>query len=223
MKNAVMDTVTDKGVAYVVDDDLSMRKLIEATLKSAGIEAQTFPSGGAFAVENPVIDRPSCILLDLEMPRQSGLQFLDQHFGKRGLPCPVIIVTAHASVQTAVKSMKMGAVDLLEKPFDREILLALVQSAIEKDRQRRALLSSYGETRRRLESLTLRESELLAAVVAGKSTKMIADEFAISPRTVDHHRANMMEKMHAANVADLVRMAINSGFEPPPSTASPAA
>jgi two-component system response regulator FixJ len=123
----------------------------------------------------------------------------------------VIIVSGKGSVQTAVKSMKLGAVDFLEKPFERPVLLKLVQAAVNNDRKRREEATTLADTQRRLATLSPRERELLTAVIEGKSTKMIADELAISARTVDHHRANLMEKMNAANVADLVRKSIQAG------------
>jgi FixJ family two-component response regulator len=126
---------------------------------------------------------------------------------------PVIVLTAHGSVRTAVKSLKLGAVDFLEKPFEREVLLERVQTAVAADRTRRESAQSRQEVADRLATLSPRERELLGAVIEGKSTKMIADGLGISARTVDHHRANLMEKMHAANVADLVRMALEAGFE----------
>jgi FixJ family two-component response regulator len=206
--------MTDNPAVYIVDDDASVRALIAATVRAAGIEPVTFESADQFAAFT-LPDRPACILLDLEMPGRSGLDLLERHFNGGGMPCPVIIVTAHASVQAAVKSMKLGAVDFLEKPFERQTLLTLVQGAIEKDRQRRAAAGAVSEITRRLGTLSPRERELLGAVIDGKSTKMIADELGISARTVDHHRANLMEKMAAANVADLVRMAVAANFKTP--------
>ncbi|HVX84291.1 MAG TPA: response regulator [Phycisphaerae bacterium] len=205
--------MTDSPAAYIVDDDASMRALIGATLQSVGIEPVFFASADEFATFK-IPDRPACILLDLQMPGQSGLELLERHFESTA-SCPVIVVTAHASVQVAVKSMKLGAVDFLEKPIDRPALLAKVQAAIEKDRQRRAASVETQEITRRLNTLSPREKELLWTVIEGKSTKMIADQLGISARTVDHHRANLMQKMQAANVADLVRMAVAANFKPP--------
>ncbi len=205
--------MTDTPAAYIVDDDASVRALIAATVRAAGIEPLLFESADQFA-SFQMPDRPACILLDLEMPGRSGMDLLQRHFTDGcSCPVPIIIVTGHASVPAAVQSMKLGAVDFLEKPFERPALLALVQAAIEKDRQRRAAAEVVKEITRRLATLSPRERELLGAVIAGKSTKMIADELGISARTVDHHRANLMEKMAAANVADLVRMAVAANFK----------
>jgi FixJ family two-component response regulator len=163
-------------------------------------------------------DGVSCILLDLEMPGLSGLEFLEKHFQEKsaGGGCPVIIVTAHGSVPAAVKSFKLGAVDFLEKPFERPVLVKAVNTALASDRTRREAKGASDEVRKRLGTLSPREAELLAAVIEGKSTKMIADELGISARTVDHHRANLMAKMRAANVADLVRMSVEAGFAAKP-------
>ncbi|HUO10672.1 MAG TPA: response regulator [Phycisphaerae bacterium] len=202
------------NTAYVIDDDPSIRSLIEATLQAEGIAVRTFASAEEFAGFT-MPDGVSCILLDLEMPGLSGLEFLEKHFqGKSG--CPVIVVTAHGSVPAAVKSLKLGAVDFLEKPFERPVLIKAVTTALEADRVRREAIGAREEVRKRLASLSKREAELLGAVIDGKSTKMIADELGISARTVDHHRANLMAKMRAANVADLVRMSVEAGFAAKP-------
>ena len=205
-----------KPLVYVIDDDPSMRSLIEATVQGMGVTAKSFASANDF-IGHPLQDQNACVLLDLEMPGLSGLEFLEKHIANK-VDLPVIIITAHASVQAAVRSLKMGAVDFLEKPFEREVLVKAVERALEKDRLRRSTMTSKNDIRRRLATLSPRESELLRAVVEGKSTKMIADELGISPRTVDHHRANLMEKMRAANVADLVRMTVEAGDMPKPST-----
>jgi two-component system, LuxR family, response regulator FixJ len=199
------------GMVYIVDDDIAIRSLVEALVRAAGMETQSFASAQDFGAA-ALADRPSCLLLDLEMPGVSGLEFLETHF-KNALPCSVIILTGHGSIDSAVRSMKSGAVDFLEKPFNHKELVRRVEAAIARDRIRRTQSESVADVRKRLANLSPRERELLAAVVSGKSTKMIADDLRISSRTVDHHRANLMEKMKAANVADLVRMAMEAGRE----------
>jgi len=206
------------GIVYLIDDDPSIRSLIEATLRAEGLEVRSFASAEDFAAHT-MPDAVSCLLLDLEMPGLSGLEFLEKHFQGK-VRCPVIIVTGHGSVPAAVKSLKMGALDFLEKPFERPVLVKAVNAALEADRARRAAMAANEEVQQRLKILSPRESELLAAVIEGKSTKMIADELGISARTVDHHRANLMSKMRAANVADLVRMAVEAGFDAKPGAAS---
>jgi len=206
--------MADTGTVFVVDDDPSMCELIEAALRRAGLQVRTFPSAEAFAAANPCAEcRTSacCLLLDLVMPGQSGLEFLESRLGS--LPCPVIIITARGSVQDAVKSMKLGAVDFLEKPFSTEDLTKLVLDTLQ-SRQCAVLVGQEREeVRGRIAILSPRERELLDAIVQGNSTKIVADRLGISPRTVDHHRANLMEKMRAINVADLVRMAVQADYK----------
>jgi len=206
--------MAETGLVFVVDDDPSMCELIEATLVRAGLTVKTFPSAEAFAEANPCADCKTtscCLLLDLVMPGQSGLEFLENRLGT--LACPVIMITARGSIQDAVKSMKLGAVDFLEKPFSTEDLTKLVLETL-KSRQCAALVGQEREeVRGRIATLSPRERELLDAIVLGSSTKMVADRLGISPRTVDHHRANLMEKMRAINVADLVRMAMQADYK----------
>jgi two-component system response regulator FixJ len=207
-----MSEPQDKGIVYVVDDDPSICSLVEAIVTGAGFQARCFSTADEFANFKPPA-APACVVLDLELPGTSGLELLERRgAGGGGEALPVIVLTAHGSVRTAVQSLKLGAVDFLEKPFEREVLLERVEAAVAADRQRRRDAEGRQGVAKRLASLSPRERELLGAVIEGKSTKMIADTLGISARTVDHHRANLMEKMHAANVADLVRMALEAGF-----------
>jgi len=202
------------GTVYVVDDDPAMCELIEATLRPAGLQVQSFYSAEAFAGVNMCADaghQPCCLLLDIQMPGISGLDFLEQRFAG-GAPCPVIIISAKGSVRTAVKSMQLGAVDFLEKPFAPADLKKLVQETLATHKCTCTRALERESIRERLAALSPRERELLDAIVQGKSTKLIADALGISARTVDHHRANLMAKMHAINVADLVRMAVENDY-----------
>jgi len=208
------------GVVYVIDDDVSMCDLIQATLTRAGLKVRTFASAEAFSNFNLLEDcgdQPCCILLDVVMPGQSGLEFLEKRFGGDA-PCPVIIITARASVDTAVKSMKLGAVDFLEKPFSSDALTNMVLQTL-KNCPSGSAIAERQAVRGRIAQLSPRERELLDAIVRGNSTKMIANRLNISARTVDHHRANLMDKMRASNVADLVRMAMEVGFTHAPASA----
>ena len=202
------------GTVYVVDDDPAMCELIEATLRPAGLTVHSFYSAEAFAGVNMCADaghQACCLLLDIQMPGISGLEFLEQRFAG-GPPCPVIIISAKGSVRAAVKSMQLGAIDFLEKPFAPADLKKLVLETLQKHKCSCTKLLEREAIRERLTALSPRESELLDAIVQGKSTKLIADALGISARTVDHHRANLMAKMHAINVADLVRMAVESDY-----------
>ncbi len=152
------------------------------------------------------------------MPGTSGLQLLEKLKQQTVAapafrpPCPVIVVTGRGSVQMAVRSMKLGAVDFLEKPFEIEALVKLVRETLEKHQKLLVQARECEVVRDRIAILSARERELLDSIVQGKSTKMIADALKISARTVDHHRANLMEKMKAENVADLVRMAMEADY-----------
>jgi two-component system response regulator FixJ len=201
-------------IVFVVDDVASLCELIALTLQRAGLEVRTFPSAEAFVDAKVAAEHRSsscCLLLDLVMPGQSGLEFLEKRRGD--LPCPVIMITARGSIQDAVRSMKLGAVDFLEKPFATETLTSVVLETLKNCRNAAAMEAERADVRTRITSLSPRERELLDAIVLGSSTKMIADRLGISPRTVDHHRANLMEKMRAANVADLVRMAMHADYK----------
>lgn len=206
--------MSESGIVYVIDDDPSMCDLIESTLKHAGLAVKSFSSAEAFGKVDLCADaggRATCILLDLEMPGLSGLEFLEQRF-KGHMPCPVIIISARGSVKAAVKSMKLGAVDFLEKPFAPEALKSVVLEAIGKHQNCGGASMEKEAVRGRIARLSARERELLDAIVQGNSTKMIASRLKISARTVDHHRANLMDKMQATNVADLVRMAVQAEY-----------
>jgi FixJ family two-component response regulator len=208
--------MSEIGVVYVVDDDPSIRDLVQVALQRAQLRVKTFSSAEAFAASNfqaevagPI---PCCVLLDLVMPGRSGLEFLERS-AEEGPCCPMIIMTAKGSIESAVKSMKLGAVDFIEKPFATEALTALVLETLKNQRESVAQWHAREDVRRRLASLSPREAELLEAIVLGHSTKMIADALGISARTVDHHRANLMDKMLATNVADLVRMAVQADYK----------
>lgn len=206
--------MNESGTVYVIDDDPAMCEFIEAALRPVGLQVRSFFSAEAFAGVNMCADaghKPSCLLLDIQMPGISGLDFLEQRF-TGGPPCPVIIISAKGSIRAAVKSMKLGALDFLEKPFAPADLKKIVLDTLEKHHCTCHELLQRESIRERLSALSPRESELLDAIVQGKSTKLIADALGISARTVDHHRANLMAKMHAINVADLVRMAVEGNY-----------
>jgi two-component system response regulator FixJ len=206
--------MAENSIVFVVDDDVSMCELISATLQRAGLTVRTFPSVDEFAKINVEQERAGmccCLLLDLVMPGRSGLDFLEKRYAS-GFSCPVIVISASATVQTAVRSMKLGAVDFLVKPFAPEKLSELVLKTLSDYKAARANDPDRQVVRSRIAALSPRERELLRAIVLGNSTKMIANMLGISARTVDHHRANLMDKMRAANVADLVRMAVLADY-----------
>lgn len=218
--------MAEVGVVHVVDDDPSIRELVQVALERAGLQVRTYASADEFATVDFVAEfsgeMPCCVLLDLVMPGTSGLELLEAK-GKGHPCCPVIIMTARGTVEAAVRSMKLGASDFIEKPFEPEAVVALVLEALRKHQAKKSKAIDCEAVRKRLASLSPREGELLEAIVLGRSTKMIADTLGISARTVDHHRANLMDKMQASNVADLVRMAVEADYKTVKRTESPAA
>ena len=189
---------------FVVDDDEGMRKGLRFLLESTGYDVETLDSAQAF------LDfyRPSmrgCVLLDVRMPGMSGLE-LQKHLRSENIAIPVIIVTAHANVPMAVDAMQNGAFDFIEKPFEGSVLLGRVRQAIAHDARHQVQDRQRKTSSKRLDSLTPREREVLDLVVTGMLNKQIAGELGISMKTVENHRARVMEKMKAESLAQLVRM-----------------
>ena len=194
-----------EATVFVIDDEQDVCDALSMLLKSVGLRVEAFDSALAF-LERYQLDRPGCVVVDIRMPDVSGLELLEK-LNAMGAPIPVIIISGHADVPTAVHAIQQGAVDLLEKPFRDQLLLDKVNSAIRTDQARREAYHQQHRVQRSYESLTPREKEVLIEVVAGKMNKVIAYELKISTRTVELHRANVMEKMQAESLADLVRLA----------------
>jgi FixJ family two-component response regulator len=205
--------VSPDGLVFVVDDDLSVRKAIARLVRSVGLDVDTFASAQAF-LARPLPDRPACVVLDLRMPGQSGLE-LQEALRLSGREIPIVFVTGHGDVPSSVRAMKAGAVDFLEKPFSDQALLDTVQRALERDERSRAGRAERERVQRRVDSLTPREREVLALVVAGRLNKQIAAALGAAEKTVKGHRGRMMQKMQAGSVADLVRMAERVGIAAP--------
>ncbi len=198
--------MTQKPVVYVVDDDAAMRESLTWLLDSVGLDARAFDSAGAF-LEAFDDHRQGCLLLDVRMPGMSGLDLQER---LRSMDCdmPVLVITGYGDVAMAVRAMKAGAVDFIEKPFNDQELLDRVQQAVEQDGRRRSQQERQVDARRRLGRLTPREREVMHLVVTGRTNKQIAEEFGLSDRTVEVHRANIMAKTEAESLADLVRQAM---------------
>jgi two-component system, LuxR family, response regulator FixJ len=188
---------------FVVDDDPAVRDSLRWLLQSVDLAVETFATGEAF-LEAYDPARPGCLVLDVRMPGMSGLR-LQEELGKRGITLPVIVITGYAEVQTAVRALKTGAFDFIEKPYSDEVLLECIHRAIETDREAREVEALRTELAGRFALLTPREREVMELVTAGKANKVIAADLGLSPKTVEVHRAAVMDKMGADSVAELVR------------------
>lgn len=192
------------ATVYVVDDDPLIREALEQLIKSVGLKAYAFSSAREF-LEKDLPDEPSCLILDIRMPGLSGLDLQDE-LTKRGLTIPVIFITGHGTVPMSVRAMKAGAVDFLQKPFEDQELLDAINNAIEQNKQTRKEQAEKRQIKRRVESLTSREHEVLVLVAAGMLNKQIAYDLKISENTVKTHRVRIMKKMKVESLADLVRI-----------------
>ena len=194
-------------IVFVVDDDDAVRGSLRLLLKSVGLAAQPYGSAQEF-LQHYTPEQPGCLVLDVRMPGMSGLE-LQQQLNVRGAVLPVIFITGHGDVPMAVEAMQHGAFDFLQKPFRDQDLIDRIQRALEKDRGYRQELRKREQIRERRDSLTPREQEVLELVTSGKANKVMAADLGVSQRTVEIHRARVMEKMGAASLAQLVRMVID--------------
>jgi two-component system, LuxR family, response regulator FixJ len=197
------------AIVHVIDDDEAVRQSLQFLLRASGVSARTYESASAFLSTLPTVET-GCIITDVRMPGISGIELL-RRLGDMQIRMPVIVITGHGDVPLAVEAMKYGAVDFLEKPYEDELLLGSVRSALNRSQQDATRDAKRAEVEARLATLTNREREVLEGLVAGKPNKIIAFDLAISPRTVEIYRANVMTKMAAASLSELVRMALVSG------------
>jgi FixJ family two-component response regulator len=194
-----------KPLIHIVDDDDSLRDSLVDLLNAAGMEARTYASTGDFLMHPPV-DRPGCVLLDVRLPGPSGLD-LQAAMQRQGVALPVIFLTGHADVPTTVRAMKAGAVDFLEKPFERDTLLDALRRALARDAAERQARDQASRQRTRLAVLSGREREVFDGIVAGKLNREIAEELRIGLRTVKAYRAQLMEKLNVTSAAELGMLA----------------
>ena len=197
----------------VIDDDASMRKALDNLLKSVGFEVELFASPQEF-VQSGRPDRPGCIVLDVRFPGRSGLD-MQRDLASANARLPIIFITGYGDIPMSVRAMKAGAVEFLTKPFRDQDLLDAVGTALEEDRARRAGDMRLAELRGRFDMLTARERQVLSLVVAGRLNKQIAGELGVSEMTVKMHRRQVMRKMQATGVAQLVRLADQIGITVP--------
>jgi FixJ family two-component response regulator len=189
---------------FIVDDDPAIRIAMQALLESVNIQHEIFASADEF-LQDEESHRFGCLVLDIRMPGLGGLELQDELIS-RGSPLPIIFITGHGDVPMAVDAMQKGAVDFIQKPFRDQELLDRIREALTTDRERREERDRHTEIESRLQRLTNREKEVLDLDVTGKPNKVIAYELDVSQRTVEIHRARVMEKMEARSLADLVRM-----------------
>src|SRR5277367_299512 len=202
-----MTKTADKNnapVIYVVDDDEGMRRALDTLLSTVGYKTAVFAHPSAFLADIKP-DAPGCLVLDIRMPDMSGLE-VQQHLNRMGSMLPVIFITGHGDVPMAVQAMKEGAYEFIQKPFRDQDLLDRINHALKQDAENRSTVARRAEVQRRLESLTPRERQVMDMVVDGAANKVIAIDLNLSERTVEIHRAKVMEKMGARSVAHLVRL-----------------
>lgn len=199
---------TSREIIFVVDDDARMREALEELLSSHALEARTFGSARAY-MEATKPDIPACLILDVELPDINGLDFQGQLAD--GTHPPIVFITGHGDIPSTVRAIKGGAIDYLAKPFGDAELMAAVEAALREDRARRLDRAEVSDLQRRYDALTRRERDVLPLVVSGLLNKQAAAELGISEVTLQLHRRNVMQKMGAASLADLVRMAERLG------------
>jgi len=190
---------------FIVDDDRGLRQAIQDLVESVGLRAESFASGEDF-LRAKRMNRPSCLVLDVRLPQMSGLDF-QQRLTEAGIQIPIIFITAHGDIPMSVRALKSGALEFLTKPFRDQDLLDAIHQALERDRAARELQSEIHNLQERVRTLTAREQEVMNLVVSGMLNKQIASEIGTSEATVKIHRGNVMRKMKAGSVVDLVRMA----------------
>jgi FixJ family two-component response regulator len=200
------------ATVIVVDDDPAVREALQSLMGSVGLRVEAYGSAKEF-LANPSPQGPSCLVLDIRLPGKSGLDFQDD-MAKLNIALPVIFISGHGDIPMSVRAMKAGAVEFLTKPFRDQDLLDAIQAALEHDRLQRARERLFQELLQRFESLTAREREVMTFVVSGLRNKQIADVIGVSEVTIKAHRGQVMRKMGARSLADLVRMADKVGNLP---------
>jgi RNA polymerase sigma factor (sigma-70 family) len=200
------DSSLTKAVVFVVDDDQAMRNSLKWLIESVGVQVESFASADEFLAQYQP-GRAGCLVLDVRMPGMSGLD-LQEYLVEKNVHIPVVIITGHGDVPMAVRAMKGGAIDFIEKPFNDEVLLDAIRRAIAYEEQQRSQHVENLHIQERLSHLTPREHEVMEMVTEGRSNKEIANALGVSAKTIEAHRARVMEKMQAGSLAELVRMVL---------------
>lgn len=223
MSTNLFEEKASQPTVYIVDDDAGVRNALGELVESIGIQVKSFDKVRPF-LDNYTPSLPGCLVLDVRLPGISGLE-LQEHFKKKNINIPIIFVSGHSNVAIAVRSMKAGAIDFLEKPFDDQLLLDSIQKALEVDRISRNEEENRTLIMKRIKNLSPREDEVLKLLIRGKANKTIAEEMDLSTKTIETHRAHIMRKLGVKSMAGLMWMAIKSGayhevpdqlpFEPP--------
>jgi two-component system, LuxR family, response regulator FixJ len=203
-----------QAMIHIVDDDEAVRDSLQLLLETSGFTVTTYESGDAFLdrLPSPI---EGCVLIDVRMPGRGGVE-VQEELQHRAVAVPVIIMTGHADVPLAVRAMKAGAIDFVEKPFSDQLIIATINRALEIGATARRQDEAAAGIAQRMALLTQRERQVLDALVQGRPNKVIAYELSISPRTVEIHRARVMDKMQARSLSELVRMALTAEPVPPP-------
>lgn len=196
--------MANDAIVYVVDDDEAARHSLEFLLDVAGIRVRSFPSADTFLKASPPL-AGACVVTDVRMPGRSGVELVEE-LKARGARVPVIVITGHADVPLAIQAMKAGVADFIEKPFDDEVMLSAIRSALARQAGDEQAHAERQAIREKIATLSPRERDVMEGLVAGKANKVIADDLAISARTIEVYRANLMMKMHAKTLSELVRM-----------------
>jgi two-component system, LuxR family, response regulator FixJ len=204
------EKTTGQRVVHVIDDDEALRESLAFLLRAAQLEVKSYASARTFLDELPD-ESLGCVITDVRMPDISGIDLL-RRLKELKIGVPVIVVTGHGDVALAVEAMKIGAADFFEKPFDDELLLASVRSALNEQEGQKKRYAERAEIESRIAALSPRERDVLRGLVEGRANKQIAFDLGISPRTVEIYRANLMNKMQADSLSDLVRMALVAGM-----------
>jgi FixJ family two-component response regulator len=194
------------ATVFVVDDDPALLRLIRKLVETSGRTVETYASAGEF-LENCKSDRPGCLVLDVRMPGMSGLA-LQERLAVDAISLPILIITGFGDVPVAVQAMRQGAFDFIEKPFSGQMLIDRIEAALQEDARRRRDRGERDEIKRRVQLLTPREKQVMDLVVQGRPNKSVGTALGLSPKTVEVHRANVMKKMAAGSLAELVRMVL---------------